>query len=419
VKVVVFLNELGIGGVEKAACRWARGLADLGHTVSVLALAGGERERELKDAAIELRITGAQVETIRTALHDFRPDVIHAHAPGHPHLGDVLGEALTSLQKIPVVQTNIFGRLENPKEDVWTSFRLFISWISAVQAARRSFARLDENFFRRSSVAIYPLDPVNTPPSHEIQTFRQALGIGPNEIVFGRLSRPEPNKWTDLPIEAFRMAARKRDEIKLLLREPPVVVRRALETAQDRHRFVILPATNDAAELARTIGALDVVLHTAITGESFGYGIAEPMNFGKPVIANSTPWLDQAQIELVRQGECGYIASTSTTISDRMLMLANDVDLRVRMGRAARAHIRSLADPDESTKRLASILEAAVGGTANQDAREDALRARAAAKYLDKHQFGETWREQIALRLPYYRTRLHEMRTALAYDSWR
>jgi len=49
-----------------------------------------------------------------------------------------LGQALKLLPKrIPVVQTNVFGRLNNPAEDAWTDFRLFISWMSCVQAARR------------------------------------------------------------------------------------------------------------------------------------------------------------------------------------------------------------------------------------------------------------------------------------------
>src|SRR6185436_19341522 len=99
--------------------------------------------------------------------------IIHAHAPGHPYIGDVLGEALSLLPtKIPVVQTNIFGRLENPKEDGWTDYRLFISWTSCVQAARRSFRRMDRSFFRRRSVAVYPVDPDCVSSASEVREFR-------------------------------------------------------------------------------------------------------------------------------------------------------------------------------------------------------------------------------------------------------
>ena len=409
VKIVIFLNQLGIGGSEKAAWRWAKGLAESGHTVHVLTLKDGPRRAELETDRIEVHIA-TDANAIRKQLEELRPDVIHAHAPGHPHDGDILGQALAELRKIPVVQTNVFGRFDNPKEDRWTDFRLFISWTSCVQAARRSFQKLNEEFFRRASVAVYPLDADDGPSRSEITAFRQRYDVQPDDILFGRLSRPEPNKWTDLSVKGFRMAAECRPGIKLLLREPPPPVRRALEEAPDRDRFVLLPATNDSQELAQTIGSLDAVLHTSVVGESFGYGIAEPMNFAKPVVANSTPWQDQAQIELVRHGECGFIASTPQTIAEAILKLANDADLRRKLGQNAKTHIRKLADPIESTNRLEDILCAVVAGKTNPNARDDLAKAQTTAAYLDIHQFGHTLGEQTVLRPAYYRTRFRELR---------
>lgn len=408
-RVVVFLNQLGIGGSEKAACRWARGLVERGHSVYALTLIDGPRRAELESHGISVVVTATATE-IRQHLHDFKPDVINAHSPGHPHEGDILGEALTLLPKIPVVQTNIFGHLDNPKEDAWTDFRLFISWTSCVQAARRSFQSLNEEFFRRASVAVYPIDPDDGPDPAAIERFRNQHGIQPEEVAFGRLSRPEPNKWTDLAIHAFRIAAAKDPRLKLLLREPPAAVRHGLKRAADSDRFIVLPTTSDPAELALTMASLDAVLHTSVVGESFGYGIAEPMNFGKPVIANSTPWQDQAQIELVRHGECGFISSTPQTIADAILKLAEDAQLRARLGKNAQACIRKLADPDESIIRLEGALDAAVRSCENPRASDDLARARGAARYLDEHQFGHSLREQIALRPLHYRVQFHRWR---------
>jgi glycosyltransferase involved in cell wall biosynthesis len=375
-------------------------------------LADGPRRGELESHQIDVRISAPERVPIQQLLQDFQPDVIHSHVPGHPHRGDILGEALETLPKIPVVQTNIFGRLENPKENSWTDFRLFISWTSCVQAARRSFRSLDGDFFRRASVAVYPVDVDDGPNASNAESFRQSHGIRSDEILFGRLSRPEPNKWTDLALEGFRIAARKDSRLKLLLREPPPAVARSLAIASDHERFVILSTTSDPMELAQTMTSLDVVLHTSSVGESFGYGIAEPMNYGKPVIANSTPWQDQAQIELVRHGECGFIASTAQAIADAMLKLANDAELRTRLGKKAQIHIRKLADPEGSTDRLEDALRAACNGANNPRLSEDLTRAKAAANYLDDHQFGHSWLEQLALRPLYYRTRFHQWRRA-------
>jgi glycosyltransferase involved in cell wall biosynthesis len=348
-------------------------------------------------------------------FESLKPDVIHAHAPGHPHKGDVLGEALILLQrKIPVLQTNVFGQLDNSKEDAWTDFRLYVSWTSCVQAARRTCQRLDASFFANASVAVNPLDPVEVPPRPEIGRFREKHGARPHEILFGRLSRPEPNKWTDLAVRAFRCAAKTNSHIKLLLREPPPEVSHDLQAASDRERFIILPATESDEDLALTMASLDAVLHTSVIGESFGYGIAEPMNLGKPVIANSTPWGDQAQIELVHHGECGFIASTPETISAAILALADNGELRARLGRAAQAHIRELAAPERSLDRLETALRLAISGEPNPHAEEDLATARRAARYLDANQLGHSAREWWALGPKYYWSRLHQLRTVLA-----
>jgi glycosyltransferase involved in cell wall biosynthesis len=410
VRIAVFINQLGFGGSEKAACHWARELAQRRHKIHVITLTDGPRRAELESCGIDVRSVTPEPISIQKCLDEVRPDVIHAHAPGHPHQGDLLGEALKLMPKIPVVQTNIFGQLENPRENVWTDFRLFISWTSCVQAARRYFKPLNETFFRHASVAIYPVDANEGPSSADAENFRRQHGIQKNEILFGRLSRPEPNKWNDLPLESFRIAAKQNPRLKLLLREPPYEVARNLRSAPDSDRFVILPATSDPVQLAVTIASLDAVLHTSSMGESFGYGIAEPMNYGKPVITNSTPWLDQAQIELVRHGECGFIASTPAAIAEAILKLAGDTDLRLKLGRNAKSHIRKLADPVESTNRLEEALRIAVSGLENPHRNEDLTRARAAAGYLDSQQFGHSLREQIALRPRYYWSRFHQWR---------
>jgi len=413
VNILVFMNGLGLGGTEKAACRWAWGLKERGHAVVVLSLEDGQRRTELEHHQIPIRVTGISVDKIVAILKEIRPDVIHAHAPGHPHEGDVLGEALKLLPKIPVVQTNIFGHLYHPPEDAWTDFRLFISWTSGVQAARRSFLPLDEGFFRRASVAVYPLDPLEPVPAETVRAFRKKLGVAEDEILFGRLGRPDLGKWSNLALDAFQIARRRNRNIKMLLREPPPEIATQLRASPEADRFIILPATLDAEELRLTLSAFDVVLHTAINGESYGYGIAEPMNLGKPVVTHSVPWQDQAQIELVRHGECGFITSTPSVMAGAMLCLAGDAALRQRMGQAAQRHIRTLSDPDTSVRRLESALKAVLENRDNPFMADDLARAKVTAGYLDAQQFGHSLGEQLALRSFYWRVRFHEFRRAL------
>jgi glycosyltransferase involved in cell wall biosynthesis len=404
-KLLVFLNALGLGGTEKAAGRWAWGLQARGHAVTVLALADGPRRAELEAHGVPVKILHPEVSAITAGLRHLAPEVIHAHSESF------LGEALEQLpQKIPVVLTDVFGLIHPGRKAPWITTQLFISWTSCVQAARRSYQRLDDHFFPHASVAVYPLDPMEPASTAEITEFRRQIGVAEDEILFGRLSRPEPNKWTDLAVEAFRRALRRAPNIKLLLREPPPQVTAQLRAAPDADRFVILSATAEAEELRRTLSALDVVLHTSSMGESFGYGIAEPMNLGKPVITHTLPWRDQTQLELVRHGECGFIGGTPAALADMIVKLANDPGLRQTMGRQAQQHIRTLADPEVSLNRLETLLRAALKQHPNPLAAGDLVKARDTAQYLDRHQFGHSWLEQLALRPFYYRVRFHQLR---------
>lgn len=415
-KILVFVNTLLLGGTEKAACRWSRGLKTRGHEVEVWCLKDGPRHGELDQAGIPVRVVPARADELETLLKQLRPEVLHVHAPGFPHEGDVLGDALLRLpQRPPVVQTSIFGRLENPRENAWTDRRLFISWTSCVQAAHRAFLPLDEAFFRDKGVAVYPVD---VPDEAALEGLREQAALlrarwklPDQAVLFGRFSRPEPNKWTDLPLHAFLKALRRNPRVRLLLREPPPLVAEKLMTQglartdgePDASRFpiIVLPATADMRQLQASQMACDAILHGSSIGESFGYGIAEPMALGKPVIANSTPWLDQAQIELVRHGECGFVASTVQSTASALETLAQDRPLRFDMGAKALRHIQDLADPEESLNILERTLSEACRGAVNASAGVDLEKALRARLWLRRHQFGSDWRECLSL-FPYY-----------------
>jgi len=417
-RLIIFVNSLGLGGTEKAACSWATLLnkCSTSNQIKVLTLEDGPRRKSLAECEIPIEILGKNVSPEKLAESISQAQVIHAHAPGFPHQGDILGAALKLLdRKIPVVQTNIFGQLRNPSEEHWTSFRLFISWTSCVQAARRSGRKLNPEFFRRQSVASYPLD---SPTEEQLVSvtqkscdLRKRLGLASEDVLFGRFSRPEPNKWTPIVLDAFLKARKHARNIRLLLQEPPAeVTQKLVETGmglviETESGFslpslapvIIIRATSDSSQLMVNQTACDVVLHTSSIGESFGYGLAEPMVLGKPVISNSVPWHDQAQIELVRHKECGFIASTAETMRAAIESFARNPSMRQSYGKQARGHILSIANSETSKNRLVSAFNCAIDDMDNPHAEEDLEKALLTAEYLDKNQWGHVLSDRIWL----------------------
>jgi hypothetical protein len=408
--IVVFLNELGAGGTEKAAVTWALHLKQKGHRISVLALKGGPRETLLRQHEIPVQLVNADPDAIREILFALTPDIIHAHVPGYPHMGDVLGLALRDLP-IPVVQTNIFGRLENRAEAAWTGLRLFISWTSCIQAAERAHTPLDRAFFQSHSVTPYPVHPISPPSPDEILAFRTKLGIQPQHVLYGRIARPDVNKWDSAIFPAFIQARKANPNLRLLLREPPVAFSHWFAHAILRNNCVILPLTSDEQELRTTIASLDVVLNISPIGESFGYSIAEGMALSKPVIANITPWQDMAQVELVRQGETGFLTGTVSSLADAMRMLGMDALIRERLGKAGQLRILGLANAQESGDRVEQILLAAVQSRPNPFAEQDLATAQQAAANLHAQKWGLCNKDYVALRI---QSSYHSVRGILA-----
>jgi hypothetical protein len=409
-KIAVFIGHLGLGGTEKAAVLWVKYLAKMAgvEEIKIASLEDGPRRKGLQELGFDVRTGNSRVlqDTIAWA------DVVHSHFLDVPATSSFLTNAIQKTgRKIPVVETNVFGRFSLlPSEQTEVSHRLFISWVSCVQAARRSGLSLDSSFFRRQSVAVYPVEPRSENElislKQNAQAWRNAVGLKPDHILFGRFSRPEPNKWEPMILKAFFRAHCKNQSIRLLLREPPPAIAADLTrqklaagfgAAASQNPVLLLPATVDSGELAVSQSACDVILHTSSIGESFGYGIAEPMALGKPVITHSVPWHDQAQLELVQPGKSGLVASVHSALTRAIIHLADDSALRESLGQAAKNHVLELSNPRISAHKIMTALRCALENRDNPDQLTDAERALKTARYLDLTQWGTPLRERLYL----------------------
>ncbi|MGA3283143.1 MAG: hypothetical protein ABSD57_01620 [Verrucomicrobiota bacterium] len=81
-KIIIFLNNLGLGGTEKAAFRWAWGMKERVNQVTVLTLADGPRRIELEQHHVPARVVGISADKIAGVLREIQPDVIHATLHG-------------------------------------------------------------------------------------------------------------------------------------------------------------------------------------------------------------------------------------------------------------------------------------------------------------------------------------------------
>lgn len=346
----------GIGGTEKAATIYAAGLAQHGHAVDFLGPRGPRTQMLVEQGAAVLGIA----DNPQQLLEYFRtrhPDVVHQHVPGFA-MPNTLYEVWPQLPspKPALIETNVFGRVEDPVGEQLIRFRMFISKASAVQAFRRQGCEITRESLRRQTVLYYPVAPAAELDSAARAGFRQALGVGEQEVLAIRVGQKSPVKWRAWECQAHALACRHFPNLRLLLMEPPEQLRRAVEQGRFGPGILLRPVTSDFAWLQSLYQAADLMIHASDFGESFGYTLGEAMAAGLPVIVRTTPWGDNAQVELVENGVTGYVCGSVPEMARRLADLAGDAARRATLGQAGRARIRQLASPAVEIAVLEAIL---------------------------------------------------------------
>ena len=344
----------GLGGTQKAGWLFADGLARLGYQVVGCSSMG--------PFVPEDPVQGLSVEIIDNecdsfpAIADGRFDALHIHMPGY-YIRHPIYPFLKSLgKKRPrVVETNVFGWLQDWRANPFTDYRLFISMTSAWQAANRAGKALSS--LTNCSVARYPVFPAPVFSADERLKMRHELGFGDDDIVALRFGRPDAAKWTDWECSATMQVRREGGKkLKLLVMEPPAELKQRIASGEFGDGIVVHEVESSPARMAAMVDACDIIFHAARFGESFGYSIAEGIAAGKPVITRTIPWADNAPVELVEHGTTGFVCCSLEGMTQALHLLVADQEMRDSMGEAGRERIHRLATPEKECQVVAAAL---------------------------------------------------------------
>lgn len=354
---IAFWAGNGIGGAEKAASVFASSLKLRGHSISYFS-PPGPRNLTLAQAGIS-RIDPPESGSVLSdhLLHE-KVDAVFQYVPGYPSY-NLVYEALRNLgdQRPRLVEGNVFGRLDDPANSAVTDFRCFVSSASAAQAYRRKGRRLDSAALRTSTVVYNPLPRPegDLDDTKQRNAVREELGVAANDLLILRMGRPS-HKWNWDEVRAFEKAHRANPLLRLLLIEPREEIWREVEAGRWGNGIILHRALSDFDRLATIYMAGDLMLHMSDWGESYGYTIAEAMQYGLPMVTRTTPWGDNAQVELVEHGVTGYVCNSVGGAVAGLLRLAESAELRRRFGAAALSRIYRFGDLTHETDLLEETL---------------------------------------------------------------
>jgi glycosyltransferase involved in cell wall biosynthesis len=266
-----------------------------------------------------------------------------------------------------LVETNVFGWQDTSGDSRQFSAHLLVSQMCAMRYRERAGTDL-ESFHRRHRTLHNPVDIDGLRASARPRADAQALlGLDPDRPTVVRVGRDDDRKWGDILVAMVP---------RLLVLVPDVQVVFVGTTERRRaqlRRLGVLEqvrcedSSADPARVAAFYCAADVFASASSIGESFGLAIAESMALGVPVVTSSTPWTDNAQVEVVDNGVNGWVANHPRVFAEALADLIGDQRRRHAFGEAAAAKARATWHPADLTRRLERLFETVLATGAPPD----------------------------------------------------
>lgn len=406
ISVTHITNQLGLGGTQKAMEILVRNLDSERYDISVCGYEeGGERGEILREDGYRVDVLNSPSE-LETLLKERSTDVLHMH--GMYDTGPEVTAVARDIDLPVVVKTTPFGRV-NDREKGNLDLLFYPSKMTLLRELKLKNIRFnqdksaDEYWFQ-----YYPLSESDMSDRIE-SNFRNELDIDQGTPVIGKIGRSSAAKWSKLSIDAFERIIADAPEARLLLVTPPEKIKEEISERGFEESVDYLNKI-PPSEVGKFYNTIDVLTHASAIGESFGYVIAEAMAYETPVVVDSNPMRDNAQIELVNNGETGFVVGSPKAYADATLELLRSDEQRREFGTAARERATTLFDPKPIVDELETIYRVLYESNGDSAALEDELKPQ---------------REMMAEFAGEYRHRLHDlygsesMKHQLERSTWR
>jgi glycosyltransferase involved in cell wall biosynthesis len=336
--VIHVAAELGQGGTERSIELLATSAQGPGGQRVVALDRDGPTGQRLRQAGIAVEVFAGDVAAAAASIQARGQAVALLNRAGRPEAKwNELIHRLAGGSVLPL-EVNHFGWLDRGAiaEGLKGSFcvsgtalakylkQMYGHWPSSDEVAKAPLALAAGN---------NPVAAGEIPPQGKAE-LRRSLGLPADAFIALRVGRPDPRKWSDLLILHGARLLHEFPRLHFVFLSAPAnregVIRGAMGS-----RVTLAPFATDRATVARYLAASDAMIHYARYGESFGYAIAEAALAGLPVIAQATPWGDNAQAELIRNGETGFIVEDYQGLRRAVAELAADGERGSRMAEEA------------------------------------------------------------------------------------
>jgi glycosyltransferase involved in cell wall biosynthesis len=289
-----------------------------------------------------------------------RPHIVHTHSGK----AGVLGRLAAARAGVPVILHTVHGPSFGPfqgraanalfRAAERRAARATTHFVTVAEALKQQYlaagiGRPDQYTTILSGFALAPFLAARPDPA-----LRARLGLAPTDIVIGKLARLFKLKGHDDLFAAAPALVAACPELKFLLVGDGPWRERFARRAQAlglEHHFVFTGLVAPAA-VPGLLGIMDIVVHLS-RREGLARALPQALAAARPVLAYDC---DGAR-EVCLQNQTGFLISPGDqpALVARMLQLARDPALRLRLGRAGRQFVQERFDAQRMVDQLHAL----------------------------------------------------------------
>lgn len=369
IKIIEAGNELGLGGTEYTIQLISKYLNKDNFEVTVVGVKeGGARVKLIQELGINVVVLNGDLNKLAQLLRE--TDVFHWHGDGslNPELFAVVKANKPKL----VLMTNIFGLYNHSRFYELIDYDLFVSKMILVRRMLTD-RDLEDDFASKRRALSNPVDVnhINSllPTNSELKAFKQQNNLQ-NSFIVGRVGRSDNAKFDLITLDGFAEFAKRAAHAKFLLVGATPEILEYAKSLNILDKLIVFDTTLDLKQLLMYYSAIDIFLAASKIGESFGMVIAEAMAVGIPVVTISTLDRDNAQIELVDNGQTGFVVSRDKEkIADVLFFLYEDEKIREILAESAKRKVSKEYKADKIVKSLENLIYSHLYNTINMNSK--------------------------------------------------
>jgi glycosyltransferase involved in cell wall biosynthesis len=307
---------------------------------------------------------------IKQSIREWKPDVVHTHSAK----GGLLGRAAAWKLRVPCVVHTVHGAPFHDYQNALSRWFFIRCERWAAKRCHRMISVADAMTELMVRARVAPLEKFTTIYSGmDVEPFlnaalsrtqmRAQLGFNDSDVVIGKIARLFHLKGHEYVIKAAEAVCRAHPNARFLmvgdgiLKEP---FQKKIESLGLTKHFVFSGLV-PPHQVPQYVGAMDVLVHASLR-EGLARALPQGLIAGKPVISFD---IDGAR-EVVINGVTGCLLTPQDVpgLAQAMIQLANDPDLRERLGKTGQQRFTEQFRHETMTRRIrdlyASILSRSI-----------------------------------------------------------